>query len=279
MFKNNLTNHFKKSYIFIILTIIYIPLIFLVFLSFTQASDKGNITNGFNWNSGENFLNLFQNQQFLNGLINTLIIICFVAPLAIIIGVLTAYGIWYNRSFKPYVLNSSKLTIVNPDIVTGISLTLLFSSTWIALGFNFGFVTIILSHISAITPYVIVLIYPRILKINKNLLLASYDLGYNGLKTFFKVVVPFLLPVIIAGFIIAIAMSFDDFIITNLVRGRVVTISTEMYMMAKGIKVWAVTFGALLIISLIILLTSKFIFSSLKQRNKNKLELDIKIEK
>ena len=126
--------------------------------------------------------------------------------------------------------------MVVPDIITGISLALLFSITIIPMGVNLGFATIILAHISFCTPYAILIIYPRMMKMKKNLILASMDLGYSKIYTFFKVIVPFLMPAIISASAIVFSISFDDFIITKLVGGKVSTISTEMYTMAKGIK-------------------------------------------
>jgi spermidine/putrescine transport system permease protein len=81
-------------------------------------------------------------------------------------------------------LLASKFTIVNPEAITGISLALLFTSTWVALGMNLGFFTVILAHISFCTPYAIVTIYPRMAKMNTNLIYASYDLGYSKVQTF-----------------------------------------------------------------------------------------------
>ncbi len=245
---NNFLSFLKKSYIYIILILIYIPLIFIVILSFTQASDKGNIGNSFDFDGGQNYLQLFTNDDFVNALVNTIIISVVVVPISTIIAVLTCFGIWNSKKvYQTGVLSSSKINIVNPDVITGISLALLFSSTWIAIGLNLGFFTVILSHISFCTPYAIIVIYPRMQKMNHNLILASYDLGYNKLTTFFKVTIPFLLPAILSGAAIVFAMSFDDFIITSLTRGRVTTISTQLYAMRKGIKAWAVTFGAIII--------------------------------
>ncbi|MDE6476906.1 MAG: ABC transporter permease subunit [Mycoplasmoidaceae bacterium] len=133
-------------------------------------------------------------------------------------------------------MTSSKLSLVNPEVITGISLSLLFSSTIIPLGLDFGFVTVLLAHISFCTPYAIITIYPRMAKMNSNLILASYDLGYSKTKTFFKVIVPYLFPAILSAFAIVLAMSLDDFIITNLVNGSFQTIGTAIYTTRKGIK-------------------------------------------
>ncbi len=245
---NKFVSWLRKSYIFIILAIIYIPLILIVFMSFTNPSEKGNINLGFDWNGGENYIALFQNSEFLNALANTAIILIFTVPISTIIATLACFGIWNARQFYTNaVMGTSKFNVAIPEIISGIALALLFSITFVAAGINLGFVTIILAHISFCTPYAIMIIYPRMQKMPKNLILASIDLGYTRFQTFFKVTVPYLMPAILSGAAIVFAMSFDDFIITKLVGGRVSTISTEMYSMAKGIKAWAVTFGAIVV--------------------------------
>ncbi len=261
----------KRSYIGIVLLVIYIPLIFIVIWSFTNPSDKGNITsNATNGWGGGNFLLLVSNQDFLNALLNTFIIVSIVTPVSVLIATITAYSIWNNRKTLDRMTQFvSKVSLVNPEIITGISLTLLLSSTWIAIGLNFGFFTIILSHISFCTPYALIVVYPRMMKFNKNLLDASNDLGYNAFQTFFKVVIPYLLPAIMGAIAIVAVMSFDDFIITNLVRGRVPTISSEMYLMAKGIKGWVVALGAILVTTYIVVIAIKAIIGHRKEKKHN----------
>ncbi|MGL4951474.1 MAG: ABC transporter permease [Mycoplasma sp.] len=273
--KNNYFSWLKKSYIFIVLAVIYIPLIVLVIWSFSAPSEKGNILNNFEWNAFENYINLFSDNTFLNGLMNSFIISGITTPIAVFLGTITCYSIWRsNLTMKNTTLGMARVSLVNPEIITGISLTLLFASTWISIGCDFGFFTIILSHISFCTPYAIITIYPRMLKFNKNLIDASRDLGYNSFFTFFKIVVPYLLPSIIGASALVMIMSFDDFIITNLVRGRVTTVSTEMYMMAKGIKTWAVTFGSFLVIIFLTFIGIKVLINKKKEKNNQKVLMD-----
>jgi spermidine/putrescine transport system permease protein len=106
----------------------------------------------------------------------------------------------------------------------------------VALGFDLGFFTVILAHVSFCTPYAIVAIYPRMAKMNQNQLLASYDLGHSKLDTFCKITIPHLMPAILSAVAIVLAMSLDDFIITNLVNGSFQTIGTLIYSTRKGIK-------------------------------------------
>lgn len=263
-------NFLKKTYIFIILALIYIPLIIVIFLSFTDPSSKGNINLNFSFNNGENWIMLFQNDEFLNALSNTAIIVVFTVPISTIIATLTCFGIWNAKNvYKNITLGSSKLNMIVPDIITGISLALLFSLTIIPMGVNLGFATVILAHISFCTPYAILIIYPRMMKMKKNLILASMDLGYSKIYTFFKVIIPFLMPAIISAAAIVFSISFDDFIITKLVGGKVSTISTEMYTMARGIKAWAVTFGAIIVIFIFFLAFLIGIKKYLKERKRS----------
>lgn len=271
---NRFIQWLKHSYLFLIIMAIYLPLVIIVFLSFTNPSKKGNVIVNFqNFNHGDNYVKLFFDPtyygNFQAGLFNSLVIVLIVVPISLTIGILATFGIWKaKKRTQNLILNSSKITIVNPDMITGISLVILFVITFLPLKISLGWVTIILAQISFTTPYVIVAIYPKMMKMNYNLILSSYDLNHKKMATFFRIVLPYLLPAILAAGLIAFATSFDDFIITNLVKGRVTTLSTELYTMKKGIKSWAITFGALVILVTFGLLT---IISLFKTFNTHKL--------
>lgn len=252
--RNSLLTFFRSSYIYIILLLIYIPLIFIVALSFNGESAKGNIILDFNNPSGNNYIQLFKNDIFLNSFFNSLFVALAVTPISLIIAISTCFGLWYSRNKKinRTINNMVTTNIAIPDIILGISLTLLFTSIWLPLGLDYGYFTVVLAHISFCVPYAILAIYPRMLKFNKNLIHASNDLGASKSRTFFKIVLPFLLPAIIAASIIVVAISFDDFVITTLVRGNFQTISTAIYQSNRGIKAWIVTFGAIMVIGFIL---------------------------
>ncbi len=264
----------KKSYIALLLIVIYIPLIFLVVWSFVNPSEKGNVVTSPSGWGFENYLSLFTDNEFLNALMNTVIIISIVTPISVAIATITCYAVWNNKkSFEKMNNGISKISLVNPEIITAVSLTLLFASTWISIGMDLGFFTIILSHISFCTPYAIISIYPRMQKFKVNLINASKDLGYSGFKTFFNIVIPYLLPSILSACALVIVMSFDDFIITNLVRGRITTVSIEMYLMTKGIKAWAVAFGALLVVIFIVYIGIKSLVNWRKSKKQKMNQL------
>ena len=142
----------------------------------------------------------------------------------------------------------TNIPMLNADIVTGISLMLLFLS----FGIRFGFGTILLSHITFNIPYVILSVMPRMRSINPHTYEAAMDLGASPVYAFFKVIFPDLLPGILSGFLMAFTMSLDDFIITHFTKGAGIdTLSTKIYTeVRKGIKpemlsgsVWALLAG------------------------------------
>ncbi|MDR2823135.1 MAG: ABC transporter permease [Mycoplasmataceae bacterium] len=261
----------KRWYIYIILFLIYVPLVVIILLSFNGQTTRGNIELNFGVPTVVNYIELFKNDEFINALLNSVILSVCVVPVTVMIAIITCFGLWKS---KPYQLNSvmfaTKLTIVNPEAITGISLALLFASTWVSLGFDLGFFTVFLSHISFCVPYAIVAIYPRMAKMNQNQILASYDLGHSRVNTFFKITIPHLLPAILSAIAITLAMSLDDFIITNLVNGSFQTVGTLIYTTRKGIKAWVVTFGAIVIIITLVLILAFGIKKYYKLRSQNK---------
>jgi len=133
--------------------------------------------------------------------------------------------------------------LVNADIVTAVSLMLLF----MAFAFNFGIITLILAHISFNIPYVIITVLPKVKSISKEQIEASQDLGASSWYTLRKVVLPTLKPAILAGAAIAFAMSFDDFIISYFTGGNTANLSTYIYSL-KRIKPYINAFSTLLIV-------------------------------
>jgi spermidine/putrescine transport system permease protein len=142
--------------------------------------------------------------------------------------------------------------MLNADIVTGISLMLLF----VSLGFRFGIGTILLSHITFNIPYVILSVMPRMKQVNPSTYEAALDLGASHRTAFFKVVFPDLLPGILSGMLMAFTMSLDDFIITHFTKGAGVdTLSTKIYTeVKKGIKPEMYALSTLIFVTVLLLL-------------------------
>nr|WP_237710380.1 ABC transporter permease subunit [Candidatus Mycoplasma haematolamae] len=163
------------------------------------------------------------------------------------ISLMSAFAIWKRGGkMKSIIFKISNLSISSPELIQGLSFFLLFSAVFLPMKLNFGFGTIILAHIAFLVPYGIILIYPKLEKINKRVLLASYDLNCAELETLYKIVVPQLKGTLVFTSLVMLILSMDDFIITSLVRGRINTLTTQLYTMKKGVKAWALTFGSLL---------------------------------
>ena len=160
----------------------------------------------------------------------------------------------------------TNIPMLNAEIVTGISLMLLY----ISLGIRFGMGTILLSHITFNIPYVILSVMPRVRQLNVSTYEAALDLGASNLNAFFKVVFPDLLPGILSGFLMAFTMSLDDFIITHFTKGvGVDTLSTKIYTeIKKGIKPEMYALSALIFITVLTLL----ILINLSPADKNKAD-------
>lgn len=251
--KNSFFSFVRRWYIFLIIFLIYAPLLFLIVISFNGHSIKGNIIQNITSFDFINYIELFKNDDFLNSLLNSILVVLVVMPVSVIIAVITCFGMWHSKKhvqvFTKFLSNGNTAV---PDIITGVSLSLLFTMVWLPLGLEFGYASVVISHISFCVPYAIVAIYPRMISMKVNLINASNDLGASNLKTFFKVIMPYLMPSIIAASVIVTAISFDDFVITSLVSGNFNTISTSIYQSSKGIKAWIVTFGAIMVFAFIL---------------------------
>lgn len=246
---NKIENFIKRFYLFIIFLFLYIPIITLMVFSFNESKTMGKWT-GFSlkW-----YKELFSNDRLMSALYYTILIAVLASVIATIIGTISALAIsQMNGKMKALILNINYLPVLNPDIVTGIALMSLF----IFLNFNFGFVTMLLAHITFDIPYVILSVLPKIKQLPENTLDAAADLGATPLYTFCKVVIPQIKPGIFAGFLMAFTMSIDDFVISFFTTGPGVTnLSIEIYSMARrGIKPEINALSTLMFITVLALL-------------------------
>ena len=225
---------FAQAYVWILLLLLYSPLIFLLVFSFTESRVLGNWT-GF---SVKLFANLFNghlpgNEGLLAAVKNTLIIASTASLAATVLGTFAAIGIFNHKSsrFRRDMMMLNNIPMVNPDVITGVSLFLLF----VFLRFSQGYLTVILAHITFCTPYVVLSVMPKLAQINPNIYEAALDLGATPLQAFRKVLVPQLIPGMISGFILSFVMSLDDFAVTFFTRGTIGldTLSTFIYTDAR----------------------------------------------
>lgn len=239
----------KKIYIALIILFLYAPIGTLIILSFNKSKTRAK-WGGFtlNW-----YVSLFQNEEILRALFNTLLIAFASSLTATVIGTVACIAMMaMKRRTKSILMGITNIPMLNADIVTGISLMLLY----ISLGIRFGMGTILLSHITFNIPYVILSVMPRVRQLNISTYEAALDLGASHLTAFFKVMLPDLLPGILSGFLMAFTMSLDDFIITHFTKGvGVDTLSTKIYTeIKKGIKPEMYALSALIFITVLTLL-------------------------
>lgn len=244
-----IANAAKKFYVFLIFVFLYAPIATLIVLSFNASKTRakwGGFT--FKW-----YTQLFQNEDILQALFNTLLIAFIASIVATIIGTIACISIMnLKKHTRTLVLGITNIPMLNADIVTGISLMLLF----ISMGLRFGLGTILLSHITFCIPYVILSVMPRMKQLNPHTYEAALDLGAGPVYGFFKVVFPDLLPGILSGFLMAFTMSLDDFIITHFTKGAGVdTLSTKIYTeVKKGIKPEMYALSTIIFVTVLILL-------------------------
>ena len=222
-----------KVYIWILLIILYAPLVFIAVCSFTESRVLGSWS-GFSIKLYQNLLTGIMpgEASLIDAVDNTLFIALISAVLSTMLGTVAAIGIHNLKGRgRRAVLFMNNIPMINPDIITGVSLFLLF----VFLHFSQGMVTVILAHVTFGTPYVVLSVMPRLQQMNPNIYEAALDLGATPFQALRKVLIPELRPGMASGFILAFTMSLDDFAVTFFTRGTVGldTLSTYIYTDAR----------------------------------------------
>ncbi len=224
---------FAQAYLWFLLVLLYAPLFFIAVFSFTESRVLGNWT-GF---STKLYANLFSgdmqgSSSLISAVENTLLIALISAFVSMVLGTVAAVGIHNLRGRKKQAVSFlNNIPMINPDVITGVSLFLLF----VFLHFSQGYLTVILAHISFGTPYVVLSVLPKLRQMNPNIYEAALDLGATPSQALWKVLVPQLRPGMVSGFILAFTMSLDDFAVTFFTRGTIGldTLSTYIYTDAR----------------------------------------------
>lgn len=239
----------KRIYLSLAYIFLYAPIVFLIVFSFNSGKNSSS-WDGFSlkW-----YISLFHNSRILKALYYTIIVAVISSVLSTVLGTLSALGISKMSGWKKKaILNINYLPVLNPDIVTAISLMTLF----IFFRFTFGFKTLIIAHVVFSTPYVIVSVLPKLKQMPKDLVKAALDLGATPFYALRKVILPQIMPGIFAGFLISFTMSIDDFVISFFNTGSGVTnLSIEIYSMARrGVSPEINALSTLMFVSIFILL-------------------------
>lgn len=221
----------SKAYVGLILMFLYVPIFVLIVFSFNETKSR-SVFSGFtlDW-----YARLFNNDIIISSLINTIIIAVLASIISTILGTLAAIGINSMRKVpKALVMNVTNMPIINPEIVTGVSLMLLFVFFAARMNVEFGFVTLLIAHITFDVPYVILNIMPKFKQMDPNLFEAAQDLGCSPLQAFRKVILPEIMPGVISGFLMAFTYSLDDFVISYFTTGSTSqTLPITIYSMTR----------------------------------------------
>lgn len=257
-----------KLYIALCFIFFYLPIAVTMFFSFNSSKSLTKFT-GFSLRWYEKLL---QDQDILSAVYVSISVAIFATILSTILGTLTAIGLSKSRKvLKEWILNINNIPILNPDIVTAITLMILFTSARIQR----GYLTMLLAHVAFCTPYVITSVYPKVRSMDHNLADAAMDLGATPFQALTKVILPMLKPGIYAGMLLAFTMSLDDFVVSYFVTGNGVSnISIVVYNMTKRINPTINALSTILILVVVIfMIFANVIPSIVSKRKKNEDEI------
>ncbi len=232
------------------LMFLYMPLLIMAFFSFNDAKSLSNFKGfSFRWYEA-----LFGNSQLLDAVMVSVTVAIIATVVSTILGTITAIALSKSKKVvRTTILQINNLPIMNPEIVTAISLMILFTF----INVEKGYMTMLLAHIAFCTPYVITNVLPKVKQLDVNLADAAMDLGATPFQTLTKVIIPQIKPGIVAGALLAFTMSFDDFIISYFVSGNgVENISIVVYNMSKRMNpsIYALSTIVLVVILLAVLI-------------------------
>ena len=217
----------------LIFIFLYIPMIVLAVASFNKGMDIA-VFKGFTFNQ---YKELFRDRHLLGLLLNSVIVAVLSSLLATLLGTAAAMGIHRMRGrLRSAVMTMTNIPMTNPEIVTGVSLALLFAfvGTTLRIHSVLGFWTLLIAHITFNLPYVILNVMPKLKQMDKDLVEAALDLGCTPAQAFTKVVIHEIMPGIVSGALMAFTMSLDDFVISYFVTGSsFITLPVEIYNYTK----------------------------------------------
>ena len=224
-------NAFARIFNVLVYLFLYLPIVVLIVFSFNDSKSR-TVWAGFSlhW-----YQELFRDEEILSAFSTTITVSVLAAVIATVLGTAAAIG-FHNMKRRPrnLCLTINNIPMTNADIITGVSLMLLFVAAGNALGFSLGFGTLLLAHITFNVPYVVLAVMPKLRQLNPNLGEAAMDLGATPWQAFWKVLMPELRPGILNGMLIAFTMSIDDFVFSYFTAGsEVSTLAMQIYAMTR----------------------------------------------
>ena len=258
----------SKIYVALILVFLYAPIAVMIFFSFNSSRSVWRFT-GFSlrW-----YQELTSNTTMLTALEHTLIIAVLSAVVSTVLGTAAAVGIdaFKRKAVRSVTMSVTQIPMMNADIVTGISLMLLFifAGRFLRLNESLGFLTVLIAHITFNLPYVILSVAPKLKQTDPHLAEAASDLGCTPFSAFFKVVLPSISTGIVTGFIMAFTLSLDDFVISYFTCGHYQTLPIVIFNMTKkSVKPDTYALSTLIFITVFVLL---ILYNLLQNRNETK---------
>lgn len=218
---------------------LYAPLIIMVVFSFNKGSGT-TVFEGFSFKwYGELFSGRGSSGEYLEALRNSLLLAVLSAVISTLLGTLAALGIYRLRSkrLSETFMSINNIPMMNPDIVTGVSMMMLFVFVGTLIGTagdKVNFWTLLIAHITFNVPYVLLNVLPKLRATDRSLMEAAMDLGCTPVKAFFKAVMPQIVPGVVSGLLMAFTLSFDDFVISYYVSGNdFITLPIKIYTAVK----------------------------------------------
>ena len=260
---------FSKIYTVLVFLFLYAPIIVLIVFSFNSSSSTSMLS-GF---SLQWYKALFKDEATLTALYNTVILAVCSSVIATVLGTAAAVGIDKMKKgpVRSGVMAVTNIPMMNPEIVTGISMMLLFvfAGGLVSNSAVLGFGTMLIAHVTFNLPYVILNVLPKLRQTDKNLAEAAQDLGCKPVSAFFKVVLPSIMPGVITGMIMAFTLSLDDFIISYFTSGPgFQTLPIAIFSMTKKrVKPDMYALSALIFVSILVLL---IIYNIAQQKSEDK---------
>jgi spermidine/putrescine transport system permease protein len=253
----------SRIYTILCFVILYAPVAVMVLFSF-NSTDSIFSFSGFSLRWYESILS---GGEAVNTLINSLVLAALSSAISTVVGTAAAIGIFHMKKkwLKNATMQVTNIPMMNPDIVTGISMMLLFITVGTLIGANLlGFWTILIAHITFNLPYVILSVMPKLKQLDPNLTEAALDLGCTPMQAFLKVELPAILPGIISGMIMAFTLSLDDFVISYFTTGASFkTFTTYIYsLVKKPFKPNIYALSSIMTIAVLVLLIVSNIVSS-----------------
>lgn len=260
-----------NSYLAIVLLIMYAPILLLIAFSFTDSTNIGT-WNGFSFDL---YKQMIQNEEIMDALKNTIIVAVVSSICSTVLGTIGAIGIFYSgRRAKKVINGLNQIPVLNAEIVTAISLTILF----VALGVEFNFITLLIGHMVLTIPFVVLSVLPKLRQLDPNIYEAALDLGATPKKALWSVIIPEIMPGIFSGFLLCITLSLDDYIITAFTRDNSFsTLSTYIYGVTAKRGSLPASLRALTTIITLVMLGILLIINYRSKKNQVKVKRGVRI--